>query len=56
MQGGENAFIFKGTNGRWRDFLREDELALYEAAKARVLAPDCAAWLENGGPVPPKGS
>lgn len=41
-------FIFKGTNGRWKDVLTENELAMYERAKARVLTSDCAAWLEQG--------
>lgn len=49
--GGNTAFINKGTNGRWRTVLGEDDLLLYEEAKARVLTPDCAAWLENGGEV-----
>ena len=52
FKGGEASFIYKGTNGRWRDLLTADDLALYEAAKARVLPPDCAAWLETGGEVP----
>ena len=51
MRGGEESFIYKGTNGRWREVLGEAELEQYEAAKARVLSPDCAAWLESGGPV-----
>jgi aryl sulfotransferase len=50
-KGGAGAFFFKGNNGRWRDVLDEDDLAMYEAAKQRVLSPDCAAWLESGGPV-----
>lgn len=48
FKGGSDSFIFKGTNGRWRDVLEADDLALYEDAKRRVLTPDCAAWLENG--------
>jgi aryl sulfotransferase len=51
--GGESAFIYKGTNGRWRHVLTQDELGMYERAKARVLSPDCAAWLEDGGVVTP---
>ena len=51
FKGGAKSFFFKGTNGRWRDVLTEDDLALYEAAKLRVLSPDCAQWLEAGGPV-----
>jgi aryl sulfotransferase len=50
--GGESGFIFKGTNGRWKQILTEEDLALYWAARSRVLSPDCAAWLENGGPIP----
>lgn len=50
--GGQRTFFHKGTNGRWREVLDEADLALYEAAKQRVLSPDCARWLEEGGPVP----
>lgn len=45
---GLGTFFFKGTNGRWRDVLTGPELELYEAAKARCLPPDCAAFLERG--------
>ncbi|TMA27275.1 MAG: sulfotransferase domain-containing protein [Deltaproteobacteria bacterium] len=45
--GGEN-FLHKGTNGRWRDVLREAELALYDAAVAKFLSPEQADWLERG--------
>jgi aryl sulfotransferase len=51
FEGGQRRFFFKGTNERWRGVLTEGDLALYEEAKARVLSPDCAAWLETGGPV-----
>ena len=47
-KGGSRTFIFKGTNGRWRDVLTPEELAMYAAAVARVLPPACAAWLERG--------
>ncbi len=46
--GGAQTFIHKGTNGRWQGVLTEDDLALYEAAVARELTPDCARWLEDG--------
>ncbi len=49
--GGQKGFFFKGTNGRWRDVLTPEDLKLYEDAKKRVLTPDCAKWLENGGSV-----
>tara|TARA_R110002111_G_scaffold201461_2_gene266538 strand:+ start:274 stop:1221 length:948 start_codon:yes stop_codon:yes gene_type:complete len=51
FEGGSAGFFFKGTNGRWRDVLTEEDLVLYETAKARVLSPDCARWLEQGGVV-----
>jgi aryl sulfotransferase len=48
FKGGVDAFVYKGTNGRWRGVLGAEELELYEAARDRVLPPDCAAWLETG--------
>jgi len=48
---GANTFFNKGTNGRWRDVLTDDDLALYDAAVRKTLSPDCARWLEHGGPV-----
>ncbi len=46
--GGADAFIYKGTNGRWREVLTDEDVALYEEAKAKVLSRDCADWLEKG--------
>jgi aryl sulfotransferase len=48
-KGGAQTFLHKGTNGRWRDILSNEELALYDAACARTLTPECRAWLEDGG-------
>lgn len=48
FNGGSQTFIYKGTNGRWRDVLTDDDLKLYEATLARELSPDCARWLESG--------
>jgi len=48
---GAQTFIYKGTNGRWRDILTQDELALYRETMAKTVPPDCARWLENGGPA-----
>jgi aryl sulfotransferase len=45
---GAKTFFFKGTNGRWKDVLSAEELALYEQKAAQVLTPDCQAWLEQG--------
>ena len=48
FKGGAKTFFFKGINGRWKGVLSEDELAMYEATKSRVLTPECARWLEQG--------
>lgn len=48
FEGGADRFLFKGTNGRWRDVLNEDDLALYEAKVRETLPPALAAWLEHG--------
>jgi len=51
FSGGEAAFIYKGTNGRWKGILSDEDLELYENTKSKVLTPECADWLENGGEV-----
>ena len=48
FEGGAQSFLFKGTNGRWRDVLRADELAAYARRVAELLPPDAARWLEHG--------
>ncbi|MBT6035836.1 MAG: sulfotransferase domain-containing protein, partial [Kordiimonadaceae bacterium] len=50
-KGGTDRFMNKGTNGRWRDVLTEEELAQYDKAVAKALTPDAAHWLEHGGKV-----
>jgi len=52
FEGGAQTFLYKGTNGRWKDVLSEFELAQYRAAMERTLDPACARWLEKGGAVP----
>lgn len=52
-EGGAATFINKGTNGRWRDVLTAEDLALYDAVVADRLPPDCAHWLETGA-LPPR--
>jgi aryl sulfotransferase len=51
FEGGVEGFLFKGTNGRWREVLGPDELAAYERKVAESLPPDAAHWIEHGGPV-----
>ena len=48
FEGGVKGFIFKGTNGRWRDVLTADELAAFDAKVAAVMTPDAAEWMVNG--------
>ena len=49
---GAATFINKGTNGRWRDRLTDEDIAAYEKRAVDELGPDCARWLAEGGPVP----
>ena len=43
-------FFNKGTNGRWRDMLSPEEVALCDEVAANKLTPDCARWLKTGEP------
>jgi len=54
FQGGAKSFLFKGTNGRWRDVLTPDELAAYAQRVAELLPPDAAAWVERGRAALPR--
>jgi aryl sulfotransferase len=47
FEGGQATFINKGTNGRWRELLTIEDLAMYAATRDKVLTPDCANWLER---------
>jgi aryl sulfotransferase len=51
FEGGIEGFLFKGTNGRWRDVLGNAELAAYEKKLADTLPPDAVRWVEHGGRV-----
>jgi aryl sulfotransferase len=48
FEGGAQSFLFKGTNGRWRDVLTADELAAYAKRASELLPADAATWLEHG--------
>jgi aryl sulfotransferase len=43
--GGADTFLYKGTNGRWRDVLTPDELDRFEQRQREVLPPDALRWL-----------
>jgi aryl sulfotransferase len=45
---GARTFFFKGTNGRWREVLTPEEMALYDKKAAEALTPECRVWLEGG--------
>jgi aryl sulfotransferase len=47
FKGGPRTFINKGTNGRWRNVLKDDDLALYHAAARRELSDGAQEWLET---------
>jgi aryl sulfotransferase len=46
--GGAETFIYKGTNGRWRDELSAEDIAKYELRAAAELDSECAQWLARG--------
>jgi aryl sulfotransferase len=48
FDGGHMTFLNKGTNGRWRAALTDEDLALYQARVAAELSPVLARWLEQG--------
>jgi len=48
FNGGHDTFINRGTNGRWRDVLTENDIALYRKRESAELSPGLARWLENG--------
>lgn len=50
-KGGAQTFLHKGTNGRWREVLSDEEITLYEAACDRALTFDCREWIESGGAI-----
>lgn len=45
---GAGSFVNKGSNGRWRDILSAEEVALADQHMEANLTPDCAHWLRTG--------
>ncbi|KAJ3579403.1 hypothetical protein NPX13_g1157 [Xylaria arbuscula] len=45
---GAKSFIHKGTNGRWKDVLSEEDNSRYLERARQELGEECAQWLENG--------
>ena len=52
LMGDGKWLINKGTNGRWKEILTNQDLTLYEKAKAKAMrqgiSVDCLKWLETG--------
>lgn len=46
--GGAKTFIYKGTNGRWRNKLSDEEISKYERLAEEELGEACAKWLATG--------
>jgi aryl sulfotransferase len=46
--GGADRFMFKGSNGRWRDLLTEEDLARYDNLVRARWSPAQAMWIEGG--------
>jgi aryl sulfotransferase len=46
--GGAETFLYKGTNGRWRDVLTEEEVSAFDRRARELLAPDAYAWTTSG--------
>jgi len=46
--GGANAFLYKGSNGRWRDLLTAEELERFDRRARGVLPPDAIEWTMLG--------
>ena len=45
---GAGRFLYKGTNGRWQDVVRPEDLAAYEVKVKAAFSPDLARWIEHG--------
>lgn len=48
FEGGGQNFINKGTNGRWRDILSQDEIGRCDRVAEAELGEECARWLRTG--------
>jgi aryl sulfotransferase len=46
--GGAQTFVHKGTNGRWRNVLSDEDCRRYEETARRELDEACAHWLATG--------
>ena len=51
LRDGHRSFLNQGTGGRWRGVFRDDDLARYQTKLEATVTPECARWLERGGPA-----
>ncbi len=48
FRGGHETFLNKGTNGRWKDVLTDEDLARFDHHSATRFTPAARAWVEGG--------
>lgn len=48
FEGGGAKFINKGTNGRWKDVLNQEEIDRCDEMAIREEGEECAHWLKTG--------
>jgi aryl sulfotransferase len=48
LVGGADTFLYKGTNGRWRDVLTSEELDRFDQRAQELLPPEAIAWATSG--------
>ena len=48
FDGGTERFLYKATNGRWRDEISPEDLALYDEKVRRHFSPGLVSWIEAG--------
>jgi aryl sulfotransferase len=48
MVGGADAFLYKGTNGRWREVMTAEELDRFAERASTALPPEALAWTTAG--------
>jgi aryl sulfotransferase len=46
--GGADTFLYRGTNGRWRDVLTAEELDRFDRRARELLPSDAFAWTSLG--------
>lgn len=48
FEGGSERFLNKGTNGRWKDLLTDDDLARFDRLTHAKFTASARAWIEGG--------